>query len=62
MEDNEDSLMTATPRLQLTASSYRWKAVDYWNDLPGQMRTERKLNTSKSKLKRRMKDKDNEPG
>ena len=32
--DSEDKLNTDNPRLQLTAGSFRWKAVEQWRMLP----------------------------
>ena len=47
---------TDLPRLQLTALSYRWKAIQYWNALPQYLRAETSLTRFKSGLKKWMKE------
>ena len=44
-------LVTSEPRLLITAQSYRWKTVGYWNGLPEHLRTETTLKRFKSQLK-----------
>ena len=45
------TISTTQPRLQLTASSFKWRMTDKWNSLPVFMRTEKKLLTFKKQLK-----------
>ena len=49
-------LETSTPRLLITAQSYRWQTVSNWNALPESMRTELSLERFKRQLRNWMKD------
>ena len=60
MDINEDLLiLTGAPRLLLTANSYRYKAVGYWNSLPLDMRQETKIGRFKCSLKKWLLDRQN---
>ena len=48
----EEKLSTNAPRLQLTANSYRMKAVQYWNEMPMTMRSEVRISHFKKSVKR----------
>ena len=45
-------ISTGAPRLLLTANSYRHKTVHYWNNLPVDIRIERKIAKFKTSVKR----------
>ena len=61
--DTEDKMYTDHPRLQLTAGSFRWKAVDQWRMLPDSVTGQIVLPKFKRKLKEWLKDRrtTNEP-
>ena len=50
--DDNNMITTAPPRLQLTASTFRWVAVKKWNALPDSLRAETSLKHFKSGIKR----------
>ena len=55
-----DVLTTQAPRLLLTEITFRCKSIQYWNDLPGYLRTERSKLKFKVGLKKYLKERANE--
>ena len=56
LQIEEDGLLTTRPRLQLTASMFRWKAVDQWRMLPDNIRGQTELAKFKGQLKQWIKE------
>ena len=54
-------ISTNNPRLLLTANSYRFKAVNYWNNLPEHLREEPSMGKFKVGIKRWIKDRRLDP-
>ena len=54
--ENNDVVRTTNPRLQLTASSFRWNTTQNWNKLPSYIRSEVSLNRFKKSLKTWLRD------
>ena len=54
--NDDNKIKTTHPRLLITASNFRWKTINYWNNLPQHLRRETKLKTFKIGVKKWIKE------
>ena len=59
---DDQRIETNEPRLLITAQSYRWKTVGYWNALPENLRYETTLTRFKKQLKKWLRERIYDPG